>query len=131
MVNDTINHRYIVCEETSELTKYIVMEYDQDRGYPCSYGHILLLTQYSEFKSSRFNNERPLKYLETEIQEFHGIRNIAHFNCNDPFYHQNRMSLGKGIIGEETCSMMLSSESKKDILSGDATEKNQGFNKTR
>ena len=83
---DKDNERFIICEETYELIRYFVLEYDESR-VGNGIGPHLLVTLYTTVSTNWTTSVigRGQRGLDIDTKEFQALRNIIHFNCYNPF----------------------------------------------
>ena len=85
-LTDKENERFIICEETYELIRFFILEYDESRAAN-GIGNHLLVTQYTTVATNWTTSVigRGQRGLDIDLKEFQAMRNIIHFCCINPF----------------------------------------------
>ena len=86
MLNDAANDRYIIVENTYEYQKYFILEYDETRSQ-IGIGNHLQVTQYVKVNVNIQTGitGRGERGIDIDTKEFIALKNIIHFNCQNPF----------------------------------------------
>lgn len=86
MLHDNANDRYIIVENTYEYQKYFILEYDDTR---CNsgMGSTIQVTQYVKVNVNIQTGitGRGERGIDIDTKEFIALKNIIHFNCDNPF----------------------------------------------
>jgi len=86
MFYDKALERFFICENSYELQKYFVLEYDEQRA-KSGVGNHLMVTMYTVVGTNLLTAEigRGQRGIEIDTKEIMALRNIVHFNCINPF----------------------------------------------
>jgi hypothetical protein len=86
MFYDKSEERFYICENSYELQKYFVLEYDDQRART-GLGQHLMVTVYTVIGPNLLTAEigRGQRGIEVDTREMMAMRNIIHFNCINPF----------------------------------------------
>jgi hypothetical protein len=97
MYYEKTEERFIIFENSYELQKYYVLEYDESRartGVECN----LMVTAYTICGINLLTAEvgRGQRGIEVDAKEMIALRNIVHFNCINPFKCECQGGQAKG-----------------------------------
>ena len=85
MINDHERQRFLVQEQSEEVSKVFVLRFDEQRAKSGSANH-LQVTQYTSIPlDEEHSASRGRRGLRADINEFMALRNVISFNCADPF----------------------------------------------
>jgi hypothetical protein len=86
MFYDKEQERFFICENAYELQKYFVLEYDEQKAMSGTGNH-LMVTVYTVVSTNLLTAEigRGKRGIEIDTKEVMAMRNIVHFNCQNPF----------------------------------------------
>lgn len=86
MFYDKNEDRYYVVENSYEIQKYFVLEFDEARANN-GFGNNLSVIQYTimNVNVGTSLSGRGQRGIEIDAKEFIAMRNIVHFNCANPF----------------------------------------------
>jgi len=86
MFYDKNEERFYICENSYEIQKYFVLEYDNTRAIT-GIGYHLTVTMYTvvSINLGTASIGRGQRGLDVDTKELMALRNIVHFNCVNPF----------------------------------------------